>query len=781
MLGINKFYKKIKIQNKLLLFILSFTIIIYLVAFSFIIFGVRDKVFEDAEKLIQANAREYANLVTKELNYDFDLTQGLGWAAHSFEEVPEDMFFDFYEEVLHDFVIRNTNFFSTWISWEINAIDPEYDVPYGRIRQTYYRQGNQILYKQDTLNMDGDDIGSLYHQVKVDKENFLSDPYYYTYTGKKEDEVLEVSPCIPILINDHFAGLAGTDIILSRFQELTESIKPFDVGYTFIISNDGTYVGHPNEAFVGQNIADMRTEYVVNHNIVDRIKDGDFFTHVAHDSQFGGDAYVAYAPVNIGNTELPWAVGTVVPTSIIVEQANIILLRSIIVALLGLIVLSYIIFLVSRKIAKPLGTITKVLEKLSFGDLKNTEKIKVNTSDEIGQISIAINSLLEGLTHTASFANEIGQGNLDVDFKLLGENDSIGEALLNMRESLKKAREEEEKRKKEDERRSWATHGQALFADILRQDNNDMETLSFNVIKNLVKYLNANQGGIFIINDDNEMEKFLELTACYAYDRKKYLEKTVKLGEGLVGACFLERKTIHMKQVPEDYISITSGLGDENPSVILIVPLIVNEEIFGVVELAAFKDFEDYQIEFVEKVGESIASTISSVKINVKTKFLLEQSQQQSEEMRAQEEEMRQNMEEMHATQEEMARKEHALQQQLELSNKFLAILEYNDSGIILKANDIYCSVSGYMESELVGNHVSMLFDNKNYKESDGYKKFWSDMQAGNVSHNIFKRLGKEGRYFICKGISSPEFDESGQLKKIIELSVDITDIAEKE
>ncbi len=778
MLGINKFYKRIKIQNKLLLFILSFTIVIYLIAFSFIILGIRDKVFKDAEKLIQAHAREYANLVTAELNYDFDITQGLGWAAQSFENVPDTMFFDYYEEMLYDFVIRNPNFYSTWISWELNALDPDYTLPYGRVRQTYYRQGNQILYKQDTLNLEGDVIGGLYHNVKVAKENFLSDPYYYSYTGRSEDEVLEVSPCIPVLIGDHFAGLAGTDIVLSRFQKLTEDIKPFDVGYTFIVSNNGTYVGHPNESFVGQLISDMKSDYANEYQVIDKIKEGEFFTHTSHDNHFGGDAYIAYAPVSIGNTDLPWSVGTAVPIQIIVKDANVILLRSIIVGLLGLILLSYIIFIVARRIAKPLGTLTRVIEKISVGDLKNTSKIKVKTGDEIGKISIALNNLLEGLNHTANFANEIGQGNLDVDFKLLGENDSIGEALLNMRESLKVAKEEEEKRKEEDKRRSWATQGQALFADILRQDNDDMESLSFSVIKNLVKYLDANQGGIFILNDDNEKEKFLELKACYAFDRKKYLEKTIQIGEGLVGACFLERKTIHMSQVPDDYISITSGLGEENPSTILIVPLIVNEEIFGVIEIAAFSDFEKYKVEFVEKVGESIASTISTVKINVKTKFLLEQSQQQSEEMRAQEEEMRQNMEEMHATQEEMERKEKALQDQLELSNKFLASLEYNENGVILSANDLYSQLSGYSESELVGNNISMLFDNKDFRDSEAYKSFWEDMNAGNTVHIILKRIGKNNKAYVCKGIASPVIDAGGNLRKIIELSVDITDLS---
>jgi PAS domain S-box-containing protein len=181
-----------------------------------------------------------------------------------------------------------------------------------------------------------------------------------------------------------------------------------------------------------------------------------------------------------------------------------------------------------------------------------------------------------------------------------------------------------------------------------------------------VKYTKSNQGGLFILNEDNESDQFLELMACYAFERKKYMTKKVVIGEGLIGQAYLEGDRMYLEEVPKEYITITSGLGGSNPNALLIVPLKINDKVYGVLELATFGKYHDYEIDLVEKLAESIASTISTVRVNESTRILLEKTQQQAEEMRAQEEEMRQNMEELEATQEEMRRKEKHIQNMLD-------------------------------------------------------------------------------------------------------------------
>ncbi len=421
-----------------------------------------------------------------------------------------------------------------------------------------------------------------------------------------------------------------------------------------------------------------------------------------------------------------------------------------------------------RNISRPITSIRDVLDYLGQGKLPESNMIKRSNNLEIRQMADAMEKLINGLKEKASFAKEIGQGNFDYDYKPQSEEDILGLSLLEMRKSLQDAAEEEKKRQVEDEKRTWTTQGIAKFSELVRQNNDNIQELSFNLIKNLVKYLDANQGGIFILSDEKENdEEFVELTACYAYERRKYKKKKIFKGEGLVGTCLQEGETIFISDVPDSYISITSGLGDSNPRSILIVPLKVNDEILGVIELASFNIFESYQIEFVEKVGETIASTISSVKINIRTNELLKQSQEQSEQMQAQEEEMRQNMEEMHATQEEMERKEVENQEFYSTINSITGIVNISTDGTIKNVNQVICDKLNYNQQELLGQDHKILFD-KNFVETASYKKTWDDINNGNQVSSKFKLVDSNNQEVSVKGTLGAIKDKYESILRLI-------------
>lgn len=307
-------------------------------------------------------------------------------------------------------------------------------------------------------------------------------------------------------------------------------------------------------------------------------------------------------------------------------------------------------WVVSKRISNALvGNIHQlkaVIQRLSTGDLSHTG-LQLKGNDELTDMGESVAKLVDGLKQTAAFAEEVGKGNFDTSFVPLSATDLLGNSLIQMNANLKAAAEE-------DRKRNWTAEGLARFADILRTNDN-LTILSEKIISNLIKYIRANQGGLFMVNETGT-EVQLELVACYAYDRKKFVQKTFSSGQGLLGQAYLEQATVYMTQIPENYIQITSGLGESRPTYLLIVPLKTHRKVEGVIEIASFSALQPHEIAFVEKVAENMATTIAGAKINERTKKLLESSQQQAEEMKAQEEEMRQNMEELIATQEEMRR-----------------------------------------------------------------------------------------------------------------------------
>lgn len=316
-----------------------------------------------------------------------------------------------------------------------------------------------------------------------------------------------------------------------------------------------------------------------------------------------------------------------------------------------------------KLIQKPLIDLKNQMDSITrSGDLTFTINEKyLHIKNEMGAIMRSTHGLISSLHGTSAFANEIAKENFNAKYKILSDKDVLGKSLQDMQSSLLEAEKREQIRKADEDRQKWITHGVAKFSDLLRSEH-DVKKLGETFLSYLLDYLEAIQGGLFLLNDQDENQVFYELIACVAYDRKKLMNKTFKVGQGLVGRCAYEQKTIHLTEIPDDYVTITSGLGTSNPTNLLLIPAIVNEKVFAVLELASFQPFEDYHIEFLEKIGENIASSISTLRINEQTIALLEESKLKGEELAAQEEEMRQNMEELQATQEEMHRKESEMQ-----------------------------------------------------------------------------------------------------------------------
>jgi len=372
------------------------------------------------------------------------------------------------------------------------------------------------------------------------------------------------------------------------------------------------------------------------------------------------------------------------------------------------------------------------------------------------------------------FVERLRNDEIDAEYNP-DESDVLGKSIVNLRDNLKSSKLDEQARRKEDQQRNWVAEGLAKFGEILRSDNDNIEELSYQVISNLVKYIDANQGGFYIIEDQDPGDMHFLQTACYAYERRKYADQRVEWGEGLVGTCVLESETIYLKKVPDSYLNITSGLGKANPRCLLLVPLKVREEIHGVLEIASFNFFEKYQIDFVEKVAESIATTIATVKINLRTSKLLSESRQQAETLSLQEEQMRQNMEELQATQEEAARQGEKFISFTNSVNHTLIRAEYDINGILLYANTRFLSKLEYTSNaEVEGKHITMFI---NKKDRVWFDEIWNSLaKGGKHFEGDMKHVTRSGKDLWTIATYTCVRNQFGGVDKILFLAIDTTE-----
>jgi PAS domain S-box-containing protein len=407
--------------------------------------------------------------------------------------------------------------------------------------------------------------------------------------------------------------------------------------------------------------------------------------------------------------------------------------------------------LFSKLLTRPLMTLKATMGLLGQGVLP--EKIKKASEDEFGEMTETVNRLVEGLHKTADFAHKIGEGEFEAKFQPMSQDDMLGVALLNMRDSIQESA-------KRDEERNWIVTGVAEIGNILRSTNN-LEELSDKVVSYLTGKIGAIQGALYVVNDEEEGKFLLEMKASYAYNKKKYLKAQFRFAEGLVGQAAAERDTILRTEIPDTYVTVTSGLlGDKKPKCLLIVPLmtVIGSEkvVYGALEFAGFEKFSSRNVQFVNEVSEIIARTVFNIKVNEKTSRLLEMSQRQSQELQEQQEILQQNAEEMQATQEELKRANSALEYQVEqvvhaqkrlqtlLENAAEVILIYEKDRSIRYVSPSVNRILGYSQEELIGiDNIIHVHD----AGKESINKMFEDLLANpgqkqTVQYSYYKKNG---------------------------------------
>lgn len=390
---------------------------------------------------------------------------------------------------------------------------------------------------------------------------------------------------------------------------------------------------------------------------------------------------------------------------------------------------------------------------------QQTDMFREQAASSDRQVASLIRDLAAGKTH-----DEMSMDRVDED---------LVASLSALQKKLKADREEAIVAKAADEKHRWTSDGLAAFGDLLRANTADEEKLGYAVVAQLVRYLEINQGGFFVARNTGE-ERYLEMIACHAYGRKKFPERKLAWGEGLIGAVAIEMESFYTDRIPENYLTITSGLGRANPRYLLLVPMFLSKEVYGVIELASFHEFPEHQIRFVERVAENAATTLNNMYNTLRTEALLRETQEQAAKLAKQEKEHRKHMEELQSTQAEATRQSDQFVGFTKTVNETLIRAEYTTDGTLVYANTRFLRELGYAgNQEVEGKNIDVFI---HASDRDWFKAMWEELSGGSPHFEGYMRhVTKLGQELWTMATYSGLRNEDGAIARILFLAIDAT------
>jgi signal transduction histidine kinase/DNA-binding response OmpR family regulator len=351
-------------------------------------------------------------------------------------------------------------------------------------------------------------------------------------------------------------------------------------------------------------------------------------------------------------------------------------------------------FVISRSIIFPILQVRSIIMQMGKGELPEL-KMKF-PSNAVGEMMQALRFMVDGFRHTSKFVEEIGKGNFDQPYKPLSSNDVQGHALLHMRNQLKEASEIEM-------RRAWMAEGLAELNEIMRAGTGDFNELLDKIIENIVDRLEVQQAAIFLLHNDDLNDLHIQLGSYFALNNKIINSKRYELKEGLIGQAIASNKIICLTDIHDPYFTIDTGITESRTCNIIIIPLATSGKVVGAIEIASTNPFTTEKKELLEKMAEPIAASLFSLRANLITSQLLEESRKQAEELVYQEQELRkindeltkqsqllrQSEEELKSQQEELKEVNNQLQEKAQLLQQQNVEIEDARLSLVFKAEQL--------------------------------------------------------------------------------------------
>jgi len=579
--------------------------------------------------------------------------------------------------------------------------------------------------------------------------------------------------------NPDYASIFETSHTSKKRKKDRGGGKTEHINSYYLISNEFRVLAHTQSEFVGQKYYDIS----YNSEKLDLIKNlfktwNNKITEFEHYSVDARDViYTILVPVDYLEANMIFV--TNIPLSQLKSD-----LRSDQMSLFNhykyfsIIFLIVVAFIFSIIVVRPLKKTSQLIEQLVNNSdfyeyaVKNPKEIEKN------RMATIVFKIVEKFRKAILFIQNLTEDDLTIEAQALSSTDTLTKSVVKMRHSLIHAKHEEAKRRTEQQQKNWHTEGLNIFSVLFRHNNDDLYKLTNSLISKLVEYIDVQSGAIYL-SENEGAQTVLKLYAPCGLPINRLKDNIIPVNQEPVGVCFVEKETIYIDDITTDFTTISSGLGESKPASILITPLIVSDNVIGVMELESLQAIENHKIAFVETIRVSIASAILNSQINQQTADLLQESELQFRELAISEEELRNNITDM-AMEQELASQQET--RQLSIMNSIIETVlyaEYTISGIVTKVNEQFLQFFKLSQEQTIGKKIG-TFEHRNMEIRNDNLDFWDELKKGNIIEHekYYKSLNEE---HWLKEIYTPIIDQYGYPEKVIFMASNISETKQRE
>ena len=499
-------------------------------------------------------------------------------------------------------------------------------------------------------------LGKLWNKVVRDKKSALID---FSYYSPSEENVAFIGSPVFDTKNKLIAVIA-LQLSIEKINEIMQGVTGLgETGETYIVGND--YLMKTDSRF-DTELTILRQK-VETESVKLGLQDKSG-THIIKDYR-GVSVLSYYKDIGLNEkfgTDFEWVVIAEIDKDEAFSPANKLIKRILMIGILLMILVIFISIYFSNTISRPIKKITNIANLIASGNLNHNLKIK--RKDEIGTLAASFSDLQNNTASIVNYSKLVSAGDYTAKLEPRSPKDELIIALNKMTSKVNDA-------SIKGDLRNWLKTGQNNLNEMMR-GNQNIISLSRSIITFLAKYIDAQIGALYLVEEESDV---LKLTGSYAFSVRKNLNSKFNFGEGLVGQAAFEKEMIILSNIPEDYIRINSSLGDTIPTCIIVIPFIFEDNVLGVVELGSIKEFSKIELEFIKTVVKDIAIAINSSSGRTKMKVLLDKTMQQSEELQTQQEELKSSNEELEEQTEELKASTEKLkfqQEELQATNEEL-------------------------------------------------------------------------------------------------------------